>query len=68
MLDTFDGMNVFEENLQWAGSAGLYDAWKYDPPTHFTATGTRGVSSIKDGDEWDGVNNRRPTRHPGKQS
>ncbi|CAB1115946.1 unnamed protein product [Ectocarpus sp. CCAP 1310/34] len=36
MLHTFDGMDVFEEDVDWVGSAGLHDPWDHDPLTDFT--------------------------------
>lgn len=49
MLHTFDGMDVFEENVDWAGSAGLHNAWEHDPLTDFTSVGSRGGLSTEDG-------------------
>lgn len=41
MLHSFDGMNVFEENVDWAGSAGLHDPKDHAPDTDFTSVGAR---------------------------
>lgn len=42
MLHTFDGMGKFEENVDWAGSAGLHDAWEHDPLADFASVGATG--------------------------
>lgn len=43
MLHVFDGMDAFEENVDWTGSAGHHDAWEHDPLTDFTSVGAKGV-------------------------
>lgn len=49
MLHSFDGMSVFEENVDWAGSAGLHDPKDHAPDTDFTSVGVR---SDTDPDEY----------------
>ncbi|CAN0311429.1 unnamed protein product [Pylaiella littoralis] len=41
MLHSFDGMSVFKENVDWAGSAGLHDPKDHAPDTDFTSVGPR---------------------------
>ena len=43
MLHAFDGMDKFEENVDWTGSAGLHNAWEHDPLTDHTSVGSREV-------------------------
>ena len=49
MLHTFDGMDKFEENVDWRGSAGLHNAWEHDPLTDFTSVGSTGGVSTERG-------------------
>ena len=42
MLHAFDGMDKFEENVDWTGSAGLHNVWEYDPLTDHTSVRSRG--------------------------
>jgi len=69
MLHTFDGMDVFEENVDWTGSAGHHDAWEHDPLTDFTSVGAKGV--LPQPEEGDGQEEEcgeggsvRKERHP----
>ncbi|CAM9919969.1 unnamed protein product [Pylaiella littoralis] len=41
MLHSFDGISVFKENVDWAGSAGLHDPKDHAPDTDFTSVGPR---------------------------
>ena len=40
MFHTFDGMDVYEEDVDWVGSAGLHDPWDHDPLTDVTSLGS----------------------------
>ncbi|CAB1103160.1 unnamed protein product [Ectocarpus sp. CCAP 1310/34] len=52
MLHTFDGLDVFDENTDWTGSAGHHDAWEHDPLTDYTSVGSKGVLLLpKEGEE-----------------
>lgn len=59
MLHKFDGMDVFEEDADWVGSAGLHDPWHHDPLTDFTCVGSTGTLT-----EGEGGGGEKIDRHP----
>lgn len=46
MLHSFDGMDKFEENVDWIGSAGLHNAWEHDPLTDHAFVGCKGGDMV----------------------
>ena len=61
MLHTFDGMDVFEKNVDWVGSAGLHDPWDHDPLTDFTSVGSTDALAEEGGG---GEGSEAVERHP----
>ncbi|CAB1107876.1 unnamed protein product [Ectocarpus sp. CCAP 1310/34] len=64
MLHTFDGMDVFEEDVDWVGSAGLHDPWDHDPLTDFMSIGSTGKLSEKEEGEGGEESSETIDQHP----
>lgn len=45
MLHSFDGMDVFEDNVDWSGSAGDHDPKDHAPATDFSSIGARPMAN-----------------------
>lgn len=48
MLHAFDGLDVLEADVDWAGANGVHDAWVADPLVDVSSTGLRTVHGKAD--------------------
>ncbi|CAB1115914.1 unnamed protein product [Ectocarpus sp. CCAP 1310/34] len=60
MLHSYDNKSEMEEEPNWAGNAGLHNAWEHNPSLDLSSVGAKGSSaSTEDVEVESGFNTRR---------